>query len=178
MLPNFIIIGAPKCGTTTLSNLLAQHSDVFISKPKEPAFFSRDEVFEKGIKWYESLFQNVQGECAVGEATTGYSTSMYGKVAAKRIAKTIPNVRLIYCVRNPIRRIESIWMDYVTSKGFGTYENGIKIYRDFSKSVLENPGFVATSTYWRRLAVYRQEFPDEKIHIVFLEAEVSHFFCL
>jgi hypothetical protein len=174
MLPNFIVIGAPKCGTTTFCKMLSQHQDVFFCIPKEPAFFSRDEVFKKGITWYKSLFKNVQNELAIGEGTTGYSTSMYDRVSARRISETIPNARLIYCVRNPIRRIESIWMDYVSSNGFKKHENGIKIYRNFSKSVRENNGFVATSLYWDRLNVYRHKFPDKSIHIVFFEDMINN----
>ena len=53
-LPNFIIIGAAKSATTTLTTILPQHPDIFISKPKEPKFFGR--YYKKGWDWYASRF--------------------------------------------------------------------------------------------------------------------------
>ena len=53
MKPNFLVIGAMKCGTTSLCSLLDQHPDIFMSNPKETYFFSNDEVYQKGLKCYE-----------------------------------------------------------------------------------------------------------------------------
>ena len=119
MLPNFIVIGAPKCGTTTLCHLLAQHPQVFMCTPKEPAFFSREEIYQRGLAWYESLFEPGRDKKLRGEGTTGYTASLSDVVASSRIAQHLPDARLIYCVRHPIRRIESIWMDYASYGAFG-----------------------------------------------------------
>lgn len=170
MLPNFIVIGAPKCGTTTLCHLLAQHPEVFMCTPKEPAFFSREEIYQKGLAWYESLFEPGRDKKLRGEGTTGYTGSLSDVVASSRIAQHLPDARLIYCVRHPVRRIESIWMDYASYGAFGSRQGGtVRIFRDFCRSVRANPAFVDTSCYWARLSVYRDRFPDRQIHVVFLE---------
>ena len=56
-LPDFVIIGAMKCGTSTLAAQLGAQDGVFMTTPKEPNFFSDDAVFAQGLPWYESLFE-------------------------------------------------------------------------------------------------------------------------
>ncbi len=73
MIPNYLVIGASKCGTSSLCRLLGQHPDMFMSTPKEPNFFCYDHVYEKGWAWYESLFDRADGKLAIGEGTTQYS---------------------------------------------------------------------------------------------------------
>jgi hypothetical protein len=170
VLPNFLIIGAPKCGTTTLYHQLSQHPEIFMCTPKEPAFFSRDNIYRRGLAWYESLFEQARRARLLGEATTGYTTSVSAVIAAERIAKHIPHARLIYCVRHPLRRIESIWMDYASYGAFGLHRaRKLRLFRDFCATVRHNPGFVDTSCYWARLNTYWERFPDHQIHVVFLE---------
>lgn len=170
MLPNFIVIGAPKCGTTTLCDLLAQHPEIFMCTPKEPRFFSHDHVYDKGYAWYKSLFRPGRGSKLIGEGSTSYAVSLSDEIASSRIAQHIPDARLIYCVRHPVRRIESIWMEYASQGSFGSQEAGrLKLSRDFSSTVRFNPAFVDTSCYWERLNVYRRKFPDSKIHVIFLK---------
>src|SRR5690606_7778793 len=60
-LPNFVVIGAMKSATTTLAMQLAAQEGVFVSDPKEPNFFSNDEIYSKGMSWYESLFAGAEG---------------------------------------------------------------------------------------------------------------------
>lgn len=168
-LPTFIVVGAPKCGTTSICAHLSRHPDVCFSTPKEPAFFSKDENYRRGIGWYASLFDGADDAKAIGEGTTGYSTSTYGEIAADRIAKTIPNVRIIYCTRHPIRRIESIWMEYVTSGVYGAQHDDVHIFKSFSKSVTASLSFVETSRYWARLRTYLDRFDESQIHLMMLE---------
>ena len=55
--PDFIIIGAMKCATSTLHDQLSMHNSFFMTTPKEPNFFSNDEIYANGFHWYESLFE-------------------------------------------------------------------------------------------------------------------------
>ena len=73
MKPNFLVIGAMKCGTTSLCSLLGQHPDIFMSNPKETYFFSNDEVYQRGSSWYESIFLGSENKIAIGEGSTNYS---------------------------------------------------------------------------------------------------------
>ncbi len=99
--PNFFIIGAPKCGTTSLATWLAQHPNVYMSPVKEPNFFSAD-LGKHKLTWqeYEMLFEGVtEQHQAIGEASTSY---LFSKVAVPKIESTIEEARYIVMVRNPI----------------------------------------------------------------------------
>jgi hypothetical protein len=102
VLPNFLICGAPKCGTTALYEYLRQHPDVFMSRPKETFFFSDE--FERGVEWFAEHFSAHDGEKAIGEAST---TTMYSQEAPARIQSVLDSPKLIFCLRNPIERAYS-----------------------------------------------------------------------
>ena len=70
MLPNFLIVGAQKSGTTSLWSYLSSHPDVYLSPKKEIKFFDRG--YDRGVSWYESFFDGWNGEAAAGEATQTY----------------------------------------------------------------------------------------------------------
>ena len=76
MLPNFIVIGAPKCGTTSLCHLLGNHPQVFMSKVKEPHYFGRKDP-TKTLLWYEEHFVGAEDKKAIGEGSTSSFTSTY-----------------------------------------------------------------------------------------------------
>lgn len=100
--PNFFIIGAPKCGTTSLAAWLATHPQIYFSKIKEPFFFSTDigQFHRDTIKGYEKLFCGATSDhLAVGEASTSYFRS---KIAVPAICKYAPNAKFIVCLRNPV----------------------------------------------------------------------------
>jgi hypothetical protein len=70
-----------KCGTTSLTTYLSQHKEVFISNPQKLYYFSSDENYSKGIKYYESFFDNVRDELAIGEGCDDYSKGLNNKSA-------------------------------------------------------------------------------------------------
>lgn len=107
MLPNFLIIGAAKAGTNSLYNYIRNHPDGFMPQPKELKFFSHDEVWNKGLSWYEMKFAPGAGAVARGEASVQYSMQPRLSEVPKRVAETIPHVKLIYLVRDPIERMRS-----------------------------------------------------------------------
>ena len=77
-LPDFAIIGAMKCGTTTLAAQLGAQDGVFVTTPKEPEFFSEDANYARGMDWYASLYQGAAPGDLTGEGSTGL-TSYMGK---------------------------------------------------------------------------------------------------
>ena len=123
-LPNFLIIGAAKSGTTSLQAYLDQHPDIFFASCKEPNYFALtgkrlphkgaappDVLYELIYRYsvtdydaYLSLFDSVQGQSAVGEASVRY---LYYPEAAERIKAAIPNVRMIAILRDPVSRLYS-----------------------------------------------------------------------
>jgi len=112
-MPNFLVIGAPRAGTTSLHHYLDQHPQVYMSPVKEPAFFKlsrggppaferpADVPVARTIDEYLSLFEGASGERAVGEATPTYLQSAE---AAERIRDAIPHAKLIAILRNPVER--------------------------------------------------------------------------
>jgi hypothetical protein len=106
-IPDFLILGAMKAGTTTLYGYLARHPDIFLSTPKEPQFFSREPIFARGLDWYRGLFAGAGPEQVCGEASTCYSRWPHFGDVATRIAKHLPDAKLIYQMRHPVDRAYS-----------------------------------------------------------------------
>ncbi|MEQ8530676.1 MAG: sulfotransferase domain-containing protein, partial [Imperialibacter sp.] len=122
--PDFIIAGAPKCGTTALYAILNQHPLISMSKVKEPVFFSRTPGvvksnlaeygpnlsgrFDYGMSWYSSLFEKGPNKI-FGEASTLY---FINDDSPKLIFDHAPKVKFIFMVRDPVERIYShYWQD-------------------------------------------------------------------
>ena len=103
MLPTFIGIGAPKAGTTWLSNALYDHPNICMPVRKETDFFSY-RYRDHSIEYYESLFECGEAPQAVGEFSTGYLS--HPQVPA-RIASDLPGVRLLAVLRNPVEQVYS-----------------------------------------------------------------------
>jgi hypothetical protein len=104
-LPDFVVIGAGKSGTTTLHRWLAAQPDVFQASVKEPRFFSQH--WDNGLDWYADLFAGAAPDELAGEASTNYTDPRYDEVVAFRMAEILPNARLVYLVRHPIERLRS-----------------------------------------------------------------------
>ncbi len=101
-LPTFIIAGAMRCGTTSLNGYLREHPNIAVSQPKEVHFF--DLNYDKGLDWYREHFPASEEATAVGEATPDY---LYHPEAVARIAASLPDVKVIVLLRNPIDRAYS-----------------------------------------------------------------------
>ncbi len=99
--PNFFIIGAPKCGTSSLARWLNEHPNVFFSPRKEPHLFNTDgHTATQSLAEYEALFRDAAAEHrAIGEGSTHY---LYSQVAVPNILEYNPEARFIVCLRNPI----------------------------------------------------------------------------
>jgi hypothetical protein len=115
MLPNFLIIGAPRSGTTTLYETLKQHPQIYLSPVKEPMFFilegeqrtfpgPKSPTGTTTIAAYRRLFRGVRQETAVGEASPCY---LFSRQAPRRIKQYIPDAKLIAILRNPVERAYS-----------------------------------------------------------------------
>ncbi len=163
MKPNFLVIGSAKCATTSLCGLLGQHPEICISSPKEPHFFSVDEVYGRGWSWYESLFEGASHAKAIGEGSTSYTRHLQYPNALARIVKDLPDTRLIYIVRNPIKKVESLWMH--------AKANNIPAAATLSETLQSQSGkfYLDESRYGHQLNLYREHFPDDRILVLFFE---------
>ena len=123
-LPNFIVGGALKAGTTSLNSYLKQHPEVYMSPMKEPRYFAYDPAGshngngeDQGLHFpvttleeYGALFAGVTNETAVGEVSPHYIISTS---APQRIKAIVPDVRLVFSLRHPIKRAYSVYWQAV-----------------------------------------------------------------
>ena len=100
-MPDFLIIGAQKCGTTSLYNYLIQHPQIVPALQKEVHFF--DLNFDKGLDWYQSQFQPLDSHnhLITGEASPYY---IFHPLVPERVHQLFPKVKLIVLLRNPVER--------------------------------------------------------------------------
>jgi hypothetical protein len=112
MLPDFLIIGAAKSGTTTLYSLLRLHPNVRAAARREIHYF--DKNFEKGLEWYCGHFKpgtrSGGRRTITGESSPSYLSNMH---VPQRVAQLLPEVRLIALLRNPVDRAYSHYQQAV-----------------------------------------------------------------
>ncbi|UJA20995.1 sulfotransferase [Thermoleophilia bacterium SCSIO 60948] len=164
-LPNMVIIGVQKCGTTALHSYLARHPEISMSKPKELDFFISGEGgrWEQGLDWYRERFD--PSTPVRGESSPNYTADPKFPGVAERMARTIPDAKLIFMVRDPIDRVRS---NYVH-----TYSNRVES-RPIEQAVLDPASeYLARSRYHHQLSIYLEHFPSEQI-LVLEQDELSH----
>src|SRR5918992_682833 len=117
MLPNLIVIGAQKCGTSALHHYLHLHPDICMSAQKELNFFVESKNWSKGLAWYESNFRGKDGKAKIyGEASPDYTGYPAAPGVPARMHSIVPDAKLILMVRHPVDRIIS---QYIHLRGSG-----------------------------------------------------------
>lgn len=159
--PDFIIIGGMKCATSTLHEQLALQPGFWMSEPKEPNFFSDDEIFAQGLDWYLSLFDGAGPGDLLGESSTHYSKLPTYPETVNRLLSAFPEVKLIYVLRHPIDRLVS---QYVHEWSQLVIQN-----MEINEALSAFPELVAYSRYAYQLAPYFERLPRERILPVFFE---------
>ena len=160
-LPTFMVIGAMKAGTTSLYEYLKAHDAIFMPEFKELDFFVAESNWVRGWSWYRRQFTGADGALAVGEASTAYTQYPVHDGVPERIARFLPEVRLVYVVRDPVERIRSHYQHLVLT---GVEKCPPEV------AVLENPVYLAASRYAMQLNRYFDHFPTDQILVVTSEA--------
>lgn len=106
-MPDFLLIGGMKCGSTTLHDYLVNHPKLAEPQYKEPGFFSRDERFALGLDWYRSVFASAQDDQLAFESSTCYTRHPHFGEVAQRIYEHLPGIKLVYIMRHPVDRLYS-----------------------------------------------------------------------
>ncbi|NER78829.1 MAG: sulfotransferase domain-containing protein [Leptolyngbya sp. SIO1D8] len=158
--PDFIIIGAMKCATTTLHEQLAQQPGVFMSEPKEPNFFSDDDQYAKGLDSYFSLFSSASKGDLCGESSTHYTKLPTYPKTLDRIKQHLPEVKLIYVMRHPIERLVS---QYIHEWSQRTVSGNI------NEDILSFKPLTQYSQYSMQIHPYLESFDSANILPVFSE---------
>jgi len=173
--PNFFIVGAQRCGTTSLYEYLKQTPGIYMSPVKEPNFFSRiDPVYLtpspiRDKKKYLALFKKVNNEIAIGEASPTY---LQDPQAAKLIHDTVPNARIIVMLRDPVERSFS---HYLIRKGLGmetlpfrdAIKKALNSQDEYSRRVVE------ASFYSQQVKTYLDTFGKNLVKIIIFEEFVK-----
>jgi hypothetical protein len=190
--PNFFLVGAPKCGTTSLYHYLGQHPDIYISPTKEPNYFANEIRFENFsedfqrtdsanpgsgpvAEWaeYLKLFQHAKGETAVGEASVCY---LWSKTAPGNIAANFPDARMIMVLRDPVERAFSQYLHMLT------YAAAPISFREHFEAALGSKSttisklypFLEFGLYCEQVKRYFARFPRDRIGIYYYEDYVRN----
>lgn len=172
--PTFFIVGGSKCGSTSLYHYLRQHSDIYMSRDKEPEFFQNDELFERGMGWYlDRYYSGGAGFEARGEASAAY---LYKEVVARRIAETLPprSHHFVVLVRDPVDRAFSQYWHEVRrgqeTRGFkqAVKEEVAQISADEGVLDRDEAKYIGRSLFAHHLSRYRRMFGEERLFVLSL----------
>jgi len=159
VMPNFIILGAMKSGTTSLHYYLSKHPEIFMSTPKETNFFAEEFNWSKGLNWYRSCFAGYKGQKAVGETSPNYTKHPLFKGIPQRIFSVLGPVKFIYVVRDPVERLIT---HYMHSLWDGEDPGSLsEIVRKVNGSK-----YGYTGKYYEQIHRYLDYFPRENFFIV------------
>jgi hypothetical protein len=155
-LPNLVVVGGLKCGTTSLHHYLNLHPEVEMSRPKELNFFVAELNWPLGPEWYASHFS---GRASVrGESSPHYTNRPRFEGVAERMRSVVTDARLVYMVRDPIDRMLSHYLHNVG----GGYDD-----RPLAEAFADpESAYVTRSRYFFQLEPYLEEFGPERIEIV------------
>lgn len=157
MLPNLIIIGAAKAGTTALHQYLQQHPEIFMSHQKELQLFHRDDWREQ-LPWYESQFP-VEAPVR-GEGSPVYSLYPFSQDVPERMRELVPEAKLIYLVRDPVERFIAHYVEHY-ALGFET-----RPFHQVAADLRPGNQVLAGSRYATQLERYLESFPRSQVLIV------------
>ena len=160
-LPTFLVIGAMKSGTTSLYHYLKGHEQVFLPMTKELDFFTAGSNWRRGVDWYAHQFRDADDAPARGEVSPRYAQYPTHAGVPERIAQVLPDVRLVYVVRDPVARIRSHYQHLVIT--------GVEKAPP-ETALFENPLYLTCSSYALQLERYLEHFPREQILVVTSEA--------
>lgn len=165
ILPDFLIVGAMKAGSTTLMDYLVSHQEVGIPN-EEINYFDKDDNYKKGVSWYANWFNKFKDYNIVGEKTPAYC---YEPKAVKRIYEQNPKMKLVWILRNPVKRTYSNYWHYIRiGKEILSFKECIekeseRIKKDWYK------GYFNRSVYADQVERYLEYFPMSQMHFIIFE---------
>ncbi len=152
-LPNLIVIGSQKCGTSGLHYYLGLHPEISMSDPKELNFFIAERNYPLGLDWYRAQF-DPQAKVR-GESSPNYTAYPQHVGVPERMHSVVPEARLLYMVRDPIDRIAAHWVHNFAKRR----EKG-----DLAETLLHrNTSYLARSHYYTQLQQFLRLYPREQV---------------
>lgn len=169
-LPDFLIVGAMKSGTSTLRDHLRRHDEVFIP-PGEVHFFNKDERYEeRGVSWYRAQFEAARPDQVIGEKTPTYS---YQQNVPARIHAMLPEVQLVWIFREPVSRAYSNYWHAVTEGAEPLpFEEVVRREDEILEQNIWR-GYLERSRYIDQVERFLESFDLEQMHFIVFESFVS-----
>jgi len=160
-LPDFLVIGVQRAGSTWLHRQLEMHPDICTGKyRKEINYFSQ--YYNRGREWYESYFEHCRYNKVVGEVSPNY---MFREIYAKRIYDLLPEVKLITILRNPIDRAYSHYKKKVVDLG---------CKQMFMENLKSDKVLLEKGLYYNQISKYLKYFPKERIKVLIFEETIKY----
>ena len=170
MLPNFLIIGSQKAGTTSLYHILKEHPQIYMPDTKEVNFFFKDDAYARGPEHYATHFADAASQLALGEASPGY---ICHPETPARIHALLPDAKLILTVRDPIKRaISQYWDNRRHLNEPLTFAQALDVYLsdDYQPGKV---GYFSRGVYMRYIRRYLEYFPRENLLVLPFEEMIS-----
>jgi len=164
-MPDFLLIGGMKCGSTTLHDYLVNHSELAEPQYKEPGFFSRDERFALGLDWYRNLFAASQPGQLAFESSTCYTRyPHFGDVAA-RIHEHLPDLKLVYIMRHPVDRLYSHYRHAMLER----QKKGTGAVVSLDAALAESDEYFDTGCYLKQIEQFTAHYDRERFFFLTLD---------
>lgn len=157
-LPNLVVLGAMKCGTSALHSYLGLHPEVCASKPKELDFFLEQKNWSQGVDWYASHFDATKPVRV--EASPNYTAFPCHKGVMARMEQVLPHARFVYLVRDPVDRIAAHWVHNTHRRRVDPDGKMAPVLLDPKRT------YLARSLYGRQLRHVVEHFPLERVLVV------------
>jgi hypothetical protein len=176
-LPNFLIIGAQKAGSTWLVYNLRRHPEVFLA-PREVHYFDKDFNYAKGLGWYEKRFKRAGDKKAVGEKTADYLWANGRGVEGhmphvhRNVHETLSDARLVVVVRNPVERAISAVNHIVRTGRVSPFIHIDDLLLGDKRVLVEGHGVIDCGRYHRQIAAYLELFDRSQLLILVFEEDV------
>lgn len=175
-LPDFLIIGAQKAGTTWLRTQLGQHPDVYMA-PREVHFFDKEYNFARGVEWYASHFAEAGAKTA-GEKTPEYLWANGRRIGGhlpdvhRRIHHVLPHAKLIAVLRDPVLRAVSALHHVIRHGGVSPRHSADDLLLGRKQHLLANHAILEKGLYAEQLRAYMDLFPPEQMLVLVFEEDV------
>jgi hypothetical protein len=174
-LPDFLIVGAQKCGTSWLAHQLRGHPELFVH-PRELRYFSDPRNLARGPEWYARQFASAPAGRLLGEKTPGYMCAGCASVGNPRVHESLhrllPEARLLAILRDPVERAVSAYQHHARRLRLPRGASIDAVLSGRHPDLEARYGFFHRGLYARQLAALRSLFPPERILVLVLEEDV------